>query len=143
MDELQAVSSALTLTLKARTKAELDKAAEDFLTEALEAHDAAKLVVLKKQMETLVDFIDAKLKEDGLAVNAVLDELRGSLQGEILGTNVRITYPAKWIYDAETQTLIKEHKDTIKLLENKSKLEKKAIQQEGSAVLTVTLKGGQ
>jgi hypothetical protein len=136
-------TAALTLSLKPRTKAELDQAAESFLNDALEIHGAAELVVLKKQMETLVEYIDAKLKADDLAFNAIGEALGGLKTGEVLGANVRLTFPARWQYDAEAQAEIGEAKNRVKLLENKAQLEGHAVKVEGKGVITVTLKGGE
>ena len=134
---------ALVLALKPRTKAELDAAAESFLNDALESHGAAELLVLKKQMETLVEFIDAKLKADDLAFNSVGEALHGLKEGEILGAKVRLTFPARWQYDEEAGAVIKRAKDNIKLLENKAQLEGHAQKVEGRGVITVILKGGE
>jgi hypothetical protein len=140
-DEIVKSTGALALTVKSRTKAQLDEAVETFLSDALEVHGAAELVVLQRQMNLIVKKIDEKLKEDELAVNSVLKALGGSMRGEILGAEVKVSFPKRWIYDAETQGKIAELKQQIKLLETQAQLAKTAMQMESNAVITVCLKG--
>lgn len=144
MADIELVTSpSLTLALKARTKAELESSAETFLNDALETHNAADLLVLTKHMETLVEYIQAKLKADDLAFNSVGEKLGGLKEGEILGAKVRLTFPARWQYDGEASAEIKTAKDHVKLLENKAQLEGHAEKVEGKGVITVILKGGE
>lgn len=122
------------------SKAEIERATQDFIHESLEEMDSGTLFVLLKQMKYAAEHGIEQLKEQ--AFNSIGDWLGGLSTGEMLGHGVAICYPKEWHYSSAVDELKEQQKEELSRLQDREKREGVAKQMMGKGRLTVSLREG-
>ena len=106
----------------------------------LELHDASELYVFLKQAEEAIDNAIIKLKKT--AFESFCEQFRGEMSGTVLGHQVKLTYPTKWIYSFEIEALADEQKKILKAAQLIEQTDGKAKKEQELGRVSVTLKVG-
>lgn len=125
------------IPLKSMGRAEIEYSVREWLENLLKANDPPEAYVHLKQMEEAVKKGIEILKEE--AFNATANRFRGSMSGEILGHQVRFTYPEKWEYSVAVKRLELQQKLDMDALKAEERAKGIAVKQPGKGVISITL----
>jgi hypothetical protein len=134
------IPESLAIPLKAMTKLEITTNVDSWINSALEAHDPADLYVYAKQMEAVAEALIERLK--GQAFNDFGEKFGGSSSGTILGHDVKLSWPERWVYPADVQELAHQQKLDLDAAQMKAKAEKRAFKEQQLGRITVILRKG-
>ena len=132
------VGDDLIIPLRSLGKAEIENITRDWLIQRLAVYPTEEMYVFLKQMEQSVKSAIEILKER--AFNATGDKFRGEKSGEILGHNVKLTYPSRWIYSPAVKELEAQQKLDVDALKAQERAGGLAIKEDGKGIITVTIK---
>lgn len=131
-------SDSLIMPLKSLSLPCIEDEATVWLNNALEVHSAADVWVLLKQMEAFIETAKKQCKD--VAFDSIGQTLGGATRGEVLGHEVKLTYPSRWIYSQEVSALDAQQKLEMKALKAKEEAEGTATKGEAVGTITVTLR---
>ena len=129
---------AITVPLKSLSLPEIQERSEFWLNDALEIHTAGDLWVFLKQVEAFVDSAKDKLKE--AAYGSLAEAMGGSVKGTVLGHEVKLTAPSRWVYSDEVRKLEAQQKLDLKALKAAEEAEGTAQKTSPTPTITVTLR---
>ncbi len=111
---------------------------EDWMNTALEAIPPADVYVYLKQVEHAVDWALSQIKES--AFNDAGTRFKGEHSGQILGHEVKLSWPKKWVYPPDVQRFERESQEQIRQQREQAKIEGTAKRKQTEGVVTVNLK---
>lgn len=128
----------LVLPLKSMSKSKIDEVTEVFLMDALNYFSAAELYVWTKQIESVAEYLKAKLKTQ--AFDSIATVLTGAMTGKVLGHEVKLSFPKKWVYSDAINKLQEKQKAELKAAQLTEQANGTAFQAKDEGRITVTLK---
>ena len=134
------VEDALVMPLRSMSKTEIDERAEFWLNDQLEVYDSASLWCFIKQMELAADALKAKLKT--AAFDSIAKELGGSMKGEILGHDVSLSLPKRWVYSESLSAMVEQQKRDLKAAQATEQANGSAYQIPDEPRITVKIREG-
>ena len=129
----------LVLPLKSMSKSRIDEVTEVFLMDALNYFSAAELYTWAKQIESVAEYLKAKLKTQ--AFDSIAESFGGSMAGEILGHSVKLSLPKRWTYPEAITKLAEKQKAELKAAQLLEQASGAAYQTKDEGRITVTIKG--
>lgn len=130
--------SPLAVPLDDMSKSEINDKVDFWLNDMLEVRPAGELYVYAKQMEEAAAAIITKLKES--AFNDMATRFEGETGGKVLGHEVKLSYPEKWMFSQSVVELERQQKLELDALKASEKASGAAKKESQGGRITVTLR---